>query len=355
MEQAREKAYYELFERMVDQMTDPEHFSRPEFVDTLTRISELFHIAKGVTEFYISESYERAGDGEVLCDYDNGRGEEIAIRRRFVTKSGSVIIGTLYAAKEVLPFAPDELQKLDLIVRSLLSFVGRNRLQKAVERFAYNDEHGYPNFRSFMRHLSKLGMQGKLRDKVAAAFNLRHFSLVNQQIGRELGDAVMSNYVSLLGMAVGGDGIVCRMGGDNFVMLFERSMMDEVRGILAGVPVAYDEQGEEHVMISATAGLFVIPEGFVMQAPGEIMERIVTALQEVRQSGGETIAFYDEGMYDKREKVMRIQSLFPNALEKGEFKVFYQPKVDVETGRIVGAEALCRWFHDGQMISPGDF
>ena len=52
---------------------------------------------------------------------------------------------------------------------------------------------------------------------------------------------------------------------------------------------------------------------------------------------------------------MEVQRLFPEAIRNEEFQVYYQPKVHTETGRIIGAEALCRWFHEGKMISPGDF
>jgi EAL domain-containing protein (putative c-di-GMP-specific phosphodiesterase class I) len=52
---------------------------------------------------------------------------------------------------------------------------------------------------------------------------------------------------------------------------------------------------------------------------------------------------------------MRVQLLFPDALRNEEFSVYYQPKVDIRTGEIIGAEALCRWFHEGEMISPDAF
>ena len=53
--------------------------------------------------------------------------------------------------------------------------------------------------------------------------------------------------------------------------------------------------------------------------------------------------------------MMHIQQLFPTALKEEEFRVFYQPKIDVNTGELIGAEALCRWFHDGKIIPPMDF
>ena len=50
-----------------------------------------------------------------------------------------------------------------------------------------------------------------------------------------------------------------------------------------------------------------------------------------------------------------IEAQFTNAIEKCEFEAYYQPKVDIKTGRIIGAEALCRWIKDGRVISPAEF
>ncbi|MBR1724624.1 MAG: EAL domain-containing protein, partial [Ruminococcus sp.] len=53
--------------------------------------------------------------------------------------------------------------------------------------------------------------------------------------------------------------------------------------------------------------------------------------------------------------ITQLQRIFPEALEKEEFKVFYQPKIDINTGELIGAEALCRWFRDGKIVPPLDF
>ena len=79
--------YYTLLDRMVDAMTNPEVFDRDSFVEILKQICELFHLAKGVTEFYPDLASEKSGQGEVMIDYDNGRGEVEILKRRFVTDS----------------------------------------------------------------------------------------------------------------------------------------------------------------------------------------------------------------------------------------------------------------------------
>ena len=79
-----EDRYFELFEQMIDCMTDVEHFSRERFVDVLCRLSELFRISKGVTEFYTNEMKEMKGEGEIMCDYDNGEDGVPIIQLRIV-------------------------------------------------------------------------------------------------------------------------------------------------------------------------------------------------------------------------------------------------------------------------------
>ena len=82
---------------------------------------------------------------------------------------------------------------------------------------------------------------------------------------------------------------------------------------------------------------------------------MLSAYQSAKAEGGESITFFSEEMIKKKGEEMRIMQLFEPALNKREFNVYYQPKVDVNTGEVIGAEALCRWLHGDQMISPATF
>ena len=84
MQTVQDERFYQLFQDMIDQMTDPESFSRPRFIETISKIAELFRLSKGVTEFYQSEAKEKRGDGEVFCDYDKGVPDHIIVSRRFM-------------------------------------------------------------------------------------------------------------------------------------------------------------------------------------------------------------------------------------------------------------------------------
>lgn len=355
MDEDKRAKYTYLFEKMISTMTDPENFVRQEFVDLLAEICELFHIAKGVTEFYKNEREEREGVGEILIDYDNGHGEKVVIAKRIVTKTKAVIKGTLYCAADEPPYSDEEIEKLDIIIRALLSFISRNRLLATVEQLAFYDEDGYPNLNYFMRHLDYLIAKGKVYNKAIILYNLRQFSVVNREIGREFGDIAMKNYYLRIKSVLDDDGSLCRMGGDNFVIVIDSERLESVIDIINGCPIVYDKDDEKRVMISAAAGIFVVPFDFEFKKPGELFEKAYIAMQYAKIEQKGTIIYNDNKMRENRKKILEMRRVFPTALENKEFKAFYQPKVDVNTGEIVGAEALCRWIRDKKVVPPMDF
>ena len=138
-------------------------------------------------------------NGEILIDHDDGRGEgKVAVFHRIITPSKTVIKSTLYKAADSESLTDEEYRRLTLMLRAMLSFISRNRLQSTVERLAFYDEAGYPNLNYFSRHLEMLNEKGKLSGNTAIQFNLQHFSLINQEIGRDAGDIVLRNYFTLI-------------------------------------------------------------------------------------------------------------------------------------------------------------
>ncbi|MBQ4466181.1 MAG: GGDEF domain-containing protein [Oscillospiraceae bacterium] len=353
MEHDKTTRYYQYLEKLTDEMNDPDHFDRAQFVALLTEISEFFGLSKGVTEFYENVMMEQRGIGEVLIDYDNGHGDVCIVDRRFITKTQAVIRGRLYIAAET-PMLPDEdIRRGDLIMRCVLGLVSRNRLIDTVETLMFHDQSGFPNLRAFARFMSHECMNGGISGRTAVHFNLRHFGMINHDIGRAQGDIVMHNYFDLLDETIGETGIICRVGGDNFVMVCENQYVEQVLEILSGYPVPFGN--EQRVDVSGYVGVYVLPDGFIWTQIGDIMDKVTAASQAAKRGNHGNIVYFDQKMHDMKENQVRIQALFPLALEKHEFHAFYQPKVDVYTGRIVGAEALCRWFHDGQIVPPGQF
>ena len=354
MDHINEKSYYTLFERMIDSMTDPEHFSRDEFVGILCDICRLFDLSKGVTEFYEGIWAEKIGSGEVMIDYDDGRKGEVVLAKRYITPSSTVIKGTLYRPADSWPLSTDEIKKLDIIIRALLSFVSRNRLQSVVEKIAFYDESGYPNIRNFSRYLDKANEAGTLHGNTLIIYNLRNFTLVNRDLGKDVGDTIIRGFYDHMKTVIDQNGHICRLGGDNFICIVKKEYTSEVLETLKGHPIVYGND-DARIMISACAGVYEIPDDYDFVRPNELIGPVYSAMLEAKTETDETIVHVTQKHSSDKEKIQRIRSVFPDSLAKNEFKAFYQPKVDINSGNTVGAEALCRWKRKNSFILPGDF
>lgn len=355
MDKSKELYYYSLLEEMTDMMNDPDNFDRDAFIRVLTRFAELFYVAKGVTEFYMSLTDEQNGYGEKLIDYDNGHGDKEIIRRRIVAQSGVVLICTFYAAEDAPELPEEDLKKLDLIARMILSLVSRNRLIGVVEKLGFSDGQGYPNYRTFLRYIQDANFDGTLGGRIAFKYNLKHFGLVNQDVGRATGDVVMRNHFELVSSLVGNRGIVCRMGGDNFIGMLDRKDLGSLLDTLKGVPIVYDKSNQKRVMVRASVGIFELPTPYRFDDPDDLMDVLMPAASIAKNGSGDGIVFADDKFMTMKQNSMMVQKNFPKALAENEFLPYYQPQVDITTGKTVGAEALCRWKKDGRLIMPGQF
>ena len=346
--------FYSFLKNLV-KVTHEEPFDRDKYIDVITDICNSYRIAKGVTTFYTSPMMEKRGIGESFCDVDNGKGDKVLIHHRFVSENRAVICGDLYEEASEPERSAEEIEELDVLFRILIGFVSRKRLIKILGEFGFSDMDGFLNFRSFVRYLDIASVENRLDGMIAFHFDIHNFTMVNQEIGRQNGDTVLKNYYKLLKDAIGENGIIARLGGDKFIGLFERSKKRQIFDIFSGVSVPYDETGEKKISIRVAAGVFLLPNPFVMRNIGDIMDKIIMAGNAAKRNKESTIVVYDDRMKAEKDRVKRVQTDFRSALENEEYVVYYQPKVNLETRELQGAEALCRWIKDGKVIPPADF
>ncbi|MBR1824593.1 MAG: EAL domain-containing protein [Ruminococcus sp.] len=350
----KDMRFYKLLEQLVTAMTDYDNVDKPHIESLLIEISSMLRLSKGVTHVFRNPQEEKAGIGEVLCCYDLGIEGKPVMTIRMVSSVMSIVTMTVFMSPDEPPLTPEERQKVELTIRTTLSFLSHRRLRDIVYNLAYFDDNGYPNLRSLSNYLNKMLIKQTYRGKAAIRYNLRHFSLVNQEIGRNAGDyAIRSHYNSVKNI-VGDSGEVFRLGGDNFVAICSQDRLEKLLPYLTEANVVYSDEGE-CTNISTSAGYFCIPGDAVLRTQGDIMERIITAFQFAQSGGKEHIVCHNEELDNQKKKSMRVQQLFPDAVRNEEFHVFYQPKVDINTGKLCGAEALCRWFKNGNIVPPKDF
>ncbi|MCR4585707.1 MAG: GGDEF domain-containing phosphodiesterase [Lachnospiraceae bacterium] len=343
------------FEKLIDVFVDYEHRSRKNLIDVLFETGKMFRLTKVVSEFYRNATDQRDGKGEILCEYDIGPAEKVVMCKSVTALSGAIVKCTAYTSNDQPPYSDEELRQLDLCMRALQSFISRSRMQRAIETLGYHDEDGYPNFPYYFRYLERMNATCGFKDQVALIYNLRQFSIINRDLGNQTGNVVMRSHYEAMKEIVGEQGIVCRVGGDNFAMIFSADKLKSVLKAMEGIPVLYDKDNDRRVMVSACAGVFIIPPDFVFERPGSIVELVFPACQKAKLEKDGIIEYVSKKSFEEREKFLRVRRSFEEGLAKEEFRAYYQPKVDVLTGKIVGAEALCRWIRDGRVVPPMDF
>lgn len=351
----RDEQFHDLLERFVDVIVDTEGFTRERLVGILFDVAKFFNLSKGVTEFYENLWHEQLGKGEIFIDYDDGRESKVIISLRVVTPVLSVVKCSLYHPVDAEELSEDEYKKLNLVARGLIRFISRNRLQNSIERIAFHDFYGFPNANFFVRKYDQLNREGKLSGKILLVYNLRNFSVFNAEFGRKNGDRIMKSFYEAIKYSVGENGIVCRTSSDNFLCMFDTGFMPRIEQILKGYPIIYDEQERNRILVSGYAGVIVLSEKITLNALEDILSVLYNALAEARMGTYGSIVYVSDKDSLEQERIKKLKVMFQEAFASGEFSAFYQPKVSIDTGKVVGAEALCRWIHDGKVMLPSEF
>ncbi len=353
MEKYNEK-YMSFMNRLI-RLTHVEPFDHEPYKELIHEICEEYRLAKGVSEFYTTFMKEQRGEGEVYCDFDNGKAERVLLRLRIITSTKAVVTGTLYCAADDAERSAEEIDELDMMLRIIIGFISRRRLVRVIEEFGFKDMDGFNNYRAFARYLDTENFENRLGGKIAFHIDLHNFTMVNQEIGREKGDLVIRRYYEKLLEAIGDNGVVSRLGGDKFIGLFDRTIKRNVYDVFSGVAITYDDENGKKIDVTSAAGVYMLPNPYAYRGPGDIMDKIMIASNTAKRQTEGSIVVYDDKMKSARNHIKKIRSDFRTALDNEEFAVYYQPKVNIENQEIIGAEALCRWVKDRTIIPPDDF
>lgn len=345
-------AYYENLEKLANAMTEHTGVDIDQVYAILRNLCGILRVCKGVTEFFSSEAQERAGKGETFVCYDSGSESDMSISDRTTMPGGISARCQVYHEAGIEPWNEQEKSRITTVMRLVIGFLSRSRLNHLVERLTMHDEQGYKNFLCFKSRIAQMGGE-KLIHHAAIRFNLKHFSVINEEIGREDSNVVMRRYIDSLEEAGGEGAIVCRLGGDNYVMLCDQDYLGVVIGQIEGAPIPFGEN--ERITVSATAGIFLINEDYGYNGPEDIIERIMSAYGAAKAGSNGDIIFFNDMLRINRDKAARIKKLFPIALKNEEIQVYYQPKINVQNNMLIGAEALSRWHQDDGIVLPDDF
>ncbi len=250
----------------------------------------------------------------------------------------------------------------------LTNYVGISRditlRKEAEERINYQASHdsltGLPNRSLFHDRLAHaLVHASREKHQLAILFlDLDRFKIINDTLGHAVGDFLLQSVVKRLTSRTRETDTLARWGGDEFIVLLERIKENQeaaitARRLLDLLAEPFCVQGQE-VFITGSIGISLFPkDGEDVQT---LLRNADIAMYRVKDLGKNDYKFYTASMNANALEQMKVESELRHALARDEFVLHYQPRIDVVTGKIVGAEALIRWNSARRgLLWPRDF
>ncbi|HEX2667454.1 MAG TPA: EAL domain-containing protein [Gammaproteobacteria bacterium] len=238
----------------------------------------------------------------------------------------------------------------------------QKRSEQELLRGAYHDAlTDLPNRSFFMERLQQtLEHVGKRSsDRFAVLFlDLDRFKLINDGLGHSFGDRVLAAIARRLRTCLRPADLIARYGGDEFTILVENitglddatAVADRVHEELAR---AITVDGHE-VFTNASIGIVINAPHY--KHPDEILRDADTAMYRAKAAGKAGYVVFDDAMHESAKANLRLETDLRQALQRSEFRVFYQPVMDLSANKLSGFEALVRWEHPTQgLLGPEHF
>lgn len=250
----------------------------------------------------------------------------------------------------------------------------RKIAESKIYNLAYYDHlTGLPNRKLFSRRLDSLiETSAKQQERFAILFlDLDNFKRINDTLGHLVGDELLKEVAARLQKRVrsndcvvrpinedGGTKNLARLGGDEFVVVLRGIESADVAGAIASrVSAELCEPikcGGHQFVVTPSIGIAMYPEDGITS--DELIMNADAAMYKAKLAGRNVCRFYSSSMKVRSLHRLNIETELRRAIDEEHFELYYQPKADVDSWSIVGAEALLRWKHDSQgWISPADF
>jgi diguanylate cyclase (GGDEF)-like protein/PAS domain S-box-containing protein len=247
------------------------------------------------------------------------------------------------------------------LVGSILDITERKQFEQQLMYQANHDSlTGLPNRNLLNDRLSQaLAYENRHRELLAVMLiDLDNFKVVNDTLGHSSGDVLLLEVAKRFRRCVRQYDTVARLGGDEFVILMtDVENIQNFARIADKILAAFSEPFSiacHEVFVTASIGMATYPaDGVTAEA---LLKNADTAMYHVKEQGKNGYQFFAEEMNLKVQERLTTETRLRKALERQEFFLLYQPRVDVASGRIAGVEALLRWQpEDGEVIMPNDF
>ena len=195
--------------------------------------------------------------------------------------------------------------------------------------------------------------------KVAVLFlDLDRFKRINDSLGHDVGDHLLRKVAERLRSCAREEDTLARLGGDEFVLLLEEVTQIGAVGLVANKILSALSQtfavGGFQLYSAVSIGISIYPDNG--ESVEELMRCADIAMYRAKECGRNTLQFYTADMNAGAQEILLLEAGLRQALAKDELEIYYQPQLDMDSGRVVGTEALLRWNHPERgVLLPADF
>ena len=347
------KAYSRLLNEFIIEGEKIEQYRDTAFNKILEPICKFLRISRLSSAVFGSTCDSAIIKSAPYVYYDDGNADSTRVLKFTETNMRAGKATYIFMqSKSGQDWSDEEVQQIEAFEKLIYTFCDRSYASTIAKDLSMldNDLMVYP-LTFFLATVKNLIRQGRIGEFGGVYFNLRHFSSINDRFGRDCATNIMKLFIHGILEKILYEECICRVGGDNFVVLFKKDNLNIIKNYLSGMPITFNDG--ETVTVTTTAGYYMIPEA--TESATDVMDRISTAYQLAKSVYKRPFLFYDDEIMQHQTHVKEIEMMFPSAIENEEFKVFYQPKTQLNNYQLAGAEALCRWFRNGKVISPGEF
>ena len=214
---------------------------------------------------------------------------------------------------------------------------------------------GLPNRNLFFTDLKKLAKQDS--HHALLVFDLDNFKKINDSLGHQLGDSLLAKLAMRLSKLTREKDVFYRLGGDEFALVMSgtndiHTITRMAKQFLAAIATPFKMAGHE-LVITSSVGIVLFPEDG--NTPELLLKNADTAMYHAKKKGNSYL-FFNDTMNRQAVKRLQIENLMRFGLKEDHFEVYYQPKMNIRTGKFTGMEALVRFITPKKgIISPGVF
>ncbi len=298
----------------------------------------------GATLKFVSERCETLYDDTGKAVRSIGTVQDITERKRVeeeLRDNSAMLVGALEREK--------------LTTSELESAMSRLKVAATADKLT-----GLPNREVFVDRLEQAIKRSKRDDSRFAVlfFDFDRFKVINDSLGHNIGDALLCDIAGIFRREVRESDTVARFGGDEFVVLLdclaEWSDADvKADRLLDALAKPHDISGHR---IVSTASIGLVTNERAYKCSGDMIRDADAAMYQAKEAGKARVVVFDQAMHEHALSQLKLEGDLRVALEGGQFRLVYQPIVELNTGVVSGFEALLRWDHPVHgPISPSEF